>query len=146
MGDLCSACHYWREPAVFQLLRAFAQNPRRLSQGPTNLRRSFQKVPEPWDRRSWTRPHAHVGQCLSGSASISACMAWIALVVLHTIGHLAPPEEQNSIDPLSPNTYRRDAPKPYRIIPPGASTPCRMNFSAYCVSIFEASSLASHVL
>src|ERR1700676_5205416 len=107
------------EPAVFQLLRVFAQNPRRLSQGPTKLRRSFQKVSELWDRRSWTRPHAHVGQCLSASASISACMAWIALVVLHTIGHLAPPEEQNSIDPLSPNTYRRDAPKPYRIIPPG---------------------------
>jgi hypothetical protein len=41
---------------------------------------------------------------------------------------LVPPEEQGSIDPLSPNTYRRASPKPYRIIPTGASTSCRNEF------------------
>src|ERR1700688_346488 len=60
-------------PRFSMLLRAFAQNPQRLSQGPTKLRRLFQKVPELWGLRSWTHPHAHAGQYLSAFASISAC-------------------------------------------------------------------------
>ena len=71
-------------------------------------------------------------------------MAWIPLV-LHRIG-IWSPEEQGSIDPLSPTTYRRAAPNPYRIIPTGARRHAEMNFPAYSVSMYEVSSLGQHLL
>jgi hypothetical protein len=76
------------------LLRAFAQNPRRLSQGPTKLQRSFQK-----GLALGVADLGHVrtrvlGSVFQGLLQFLRVMAWIILVVLHTIGHLAPPEEQ----------------------------------------------------
>jgi hypothetical protein len=57
-----------------------------------------------WGLRSWKHPHAMLGSIFQRLLQFLRVMAWITLVVLHTIGHLVSAEEQGSIDPLSPNT------------------------------------------